>query len=303
MTDMPEHVIPLQYSSTNTYLIRGRNGILLFDTGWAGTFREFCREMGEKEIPVQEISYVLISHFHPDHCGIAQEIADCGAQVAVMDVQREFVHAADDVLRRGQGYTFHPIDDSKTRLVRLEDSRRFLAESGIDGEILATPGHSDDSISLCLDGGCFFVGDLNPLYELEMHRGTRIGESWEMLLARCPKMICYGHARTALLSDPQTEPGSAQPVPMEQIKPDAEQVSFPESAQKTFPESRIHDQEYALVRRIMKYTDRGYSAEKIQKKMKADVPVGWVRDVMRMYLTHTDVSVQGILDRMEIRGR
>ena len=166
MTDMPEHVIPLQYSSTNTYLIRGRNGILLFDTGWAGTFREFCREMGEKEIPVQEISYVLISHFHPDHCGIAQEIADCGAQVAVMDVQREFVHAADDVLRRGQGYTFHPIDDSKTRLVRLEDSRRFLAESGIDGEILATPGHSDDSISLCLDGGCFFVGDLNPLYEL-----------------------------------------------------------------------------------------------------------------------------------------
>jgi hypothetical protein len=53
----------------------------------------------------------------------------------------------------------------------------------------------------------------------------------------------------------------------------------------------------------MKYTDRGYSAEKIQKKMKADVPVDWIRDVMRMYLTHTDVSVQGILDRMEIRGR
>ena len=76
-------VTELMYSTTNTFLIRGTNGLLLFDTGWAGTFRKFCREMGEKGIPVQEISYVLISHFHPDHCGIAQEIADCGETISM----------------------------------------------------------------------------------------------------------------------------------------------------------------------------------------------------------------------------
>jgi len=99
-------VTELKYSSTNTYLIAGSDGLLLFDTGWAGTFPDFCRAMGEKGIPVQEISYILISHFHPDHCGIAQEIADCGPIIAVMDVQKEFVHAADSILQCEPGKRF-----------------------------------------------------------------------------------------------------------------------------------------------------------------------------------------------------
>ena len=31
-------VYELKYSNTNTYLIKGSRGIILFDTGWAGTF-------------------------------------------------------------------------------------------------------------------------------------------------------------------------------------------------------------------------------------------------------------------------
>ena len=74
------------------------------------------------------------------------------------------------------------------------------AELGISGELLHTPGHSADSISLWLDEErAVFVGDLNPLYELELHRGTQIAQSWEKLLALHPKRICYGHARTAVL--------------------------------------------------------------------------------------------------------
>lgn len=33
----------------------------------------------------------------------------------------------------------------------------------------------------CMDEGGVFVGNLNPLYELEIHRGTQI---WDKLLAR-----------------------------------------------------------------------------------------------------------------------
>ena len=105
-------IIELKYSSTNTYLIEGRNGLLLFDTGWAGTFRAFCREMGEKGIPVQKISYILMSHFHPDHCGIAQEIADCGAVIAVPDVQQGFIHSADRIFEREPEKRFCPSGSS-----------------------------------------------------------------------------------------------------------------------------------------------------------------------------------------------
>lgn len=270
-------VTELHYSSTNTYLISGPEGILLFDTGWAGTFRAFCREMGKLGIPVQKISYILISHFHPDHYGIAQEIAEYGPTIAVADVQCEHIHAADAVLMREPEKDFRPIDDRRIRVVSCDSSRSFLQEMGIEGEIIATPGHSEDSISLCLDDGSLFVGDLNPLYELEMHRGTRIGESWELLLARHPKTIFYGHARTA-----QLDASAGQQDEGEQADRDA-------------------GQEYALVKRIVRYTDKGYSAECIQEK--TGVSADWIRDVMRMYLTHTNISVQGILDRMEIRGK
>lgn len=290
-------ILELNYTSTNTYLIRGRIGLLLFDTGWAGTFRDFCREMGEKGIPVQDISYILISHYHPDHCGIAQEIADCGARIAVMDLQAEYVHAADSVFRREPDKYHHPIDESKVRIVDMHDSRAFLAELGIDGEILWTPGHSEDSISMCLDDGRFFVGDLNPLYELELHRGTRIGESWEMLLARHPKIIYYGHARAARLDDgagtAQVESGPG----FGRLESGLQGGNLHLSPS----EDRRGTHEYALVKRIMKYTDKGYSAEKIQKKTGA--PLEWIKDAMRMYLTHTNITVDGILDRMEIRGR
>jgi glyoxylase-like metal-dependent hydrolase (beta-lactamase superfamily II) len=48
--------------------------------------------------------------------------------------------------------------------VKFEDSRKFLAGMGIAGEILPTPGHSADSISLLLDEGFAFTGDLPPLF-------------------------------------------------------------------------------------------------------------------------------------------
>ena len=74
-------VTELKYSATNTYLVRGKKGLLLFDTGWAGTFPQFCRALGEAGCSLQEIRYILISHYHPDHMGIAQEIASRGPRI------------------------------------------------------------------------------------------------------------------------------------------------------------------------------------------------------------------------------
>ena len=40
---------------------------------------------------------------------------------------------------------------------------------------------------------------------------------------------------------------------------------------------------------------------KIQKKTGADTT--FIEDVTRMYLTHPNVSIQGIMDRIEIKGK
>lgn len=263
----------IKYSNTNTYLIHGKNGDLLFDTGWAGTFGAFCKALGEKDLKLQNIRYLMISHFHPDHMGIAQEIADAGAVIVVVDVQREYIHSSDHIFQREKHSDFVPIDDSKIKIISTGESRKFLKKLGISGEIIHTPGHSDDSISLWLDREkSLLVGDLNPLYELEMHKGTLIAESWEKLLKLKPNRVCYGHAKTAEMT------GSDLKV------------------------SEMSDRDtYALVRKIMKLTDKGCTAEVIREKTGADMV--FIRDVARMYLTHQDISVQGILDRIEIKGK
>lgn len=44
--------------------------------------------------------------------------------------------------------------------ISCADSRATLAGIGISGEIVHTPCHSDDSVSLLLDDGSVFTGDL-----------------------------------------------------------------------------------------------------------------------------------------------
>ena len=261
----------LRYTNTNTYLIDGGSGKLLFDVGWAGNFHIFCKEMGELGIPVQGIDYILISHFHPDHMGIAQEIAEQGAVIIAPELQRRFLHVADGVFEKEKNTGFVPIRDEKVRLFPIDESRRILAEIGIDGQILHTPGHSDDSISLCLDDGSFFVGDLNPLYELELHRGTLIEDSWNLLLGMHPKTIYYGHAKATFIGGETPRMGNQ------------------------------NDDAYALVSQIMKLVDKGCRQDKIQKKTGASAQ--FIEDVTRMYLTHQNVGVQGIMDRIEIKGK
>lgn len=264
----------IKYSNTNTYLIHGKKGDMLFDTGWAGTFGAFCKAFGEKELKLQSIKYLLISHFHPDHMGIAQEISDAaGAVIVVPDVQTDFIHSPDHIFEKEKNRDFIPIDDSRIKVISIEKSSRYLKELGISGEIIHTPGHSSDSISLWLDKErALLVGDLNPLYELEAHKGTLIAESWEKLLKLKPDTVYYGHAKTAELGS------SASGVSMASNRD-------------------VH----ALVKKIIKLIDRGYTAEVIQKKTGADEI--FIQDVARMYLTHHNISVQGILDRIEIKGK
>ena len=297
----------LKYSNTNTYLITGDKGRILFDTGWAGTFPAFCSMLGELGISVQSIDYILISHFHPDHMGIAQEISDLGPDIIVMDVQRGYVHSSDHIFAKEGNNNFKPVDDEHAIILDIGESRSFLDKLGISGEIIYTPGHSDDSISLWIDSGELFVGDLNPLYELELHTGTLIGESWEKLLKLKPKTVYYGHAAKAELNrradhvegtkngrvEVDSSPASDSPEGMDNDRTD-------HNSDTASPEE-IDNDRYELVSKIMKLIDKGTSLEKIHKKTGADMT--FIEDVTRMYLTHQNVGVRGILDRIEIKGK
>ena len=139
------------------------------------------------------------------------------------------------------------------------------------------------------------MGDLYPLYELEAHQEPDVQESWKRILAMNPKRIFYGHAKTAELESAEN---SHDKVGMD-VSTVKKASYFPtekeaKSAQKN---AELHD----TVKKIMHLIDKGASIDKIAFKLKVEKE--FVSDVCRMYLTHRNVGVQGILDRIEIKGK
>ncbi len=57
---------------------------------------------------------------------------------------------------------FHEIKNEENLLLAFRNSRFFLKTLGIEGEIISTNGHSQDHVTLILDEGIAFTGDLPP---------------------------------------------------------------------------------------------------------------------------------------------
>ena len=66
----------LRYGNTNTFFLEGSNGGLLIDTDYAGTLSAFFRAIKAAGITVREISYVMATHYHPDHMGLISELME-----------------------------------------------------------------------------------------------------------------------------------------------------------------------------------------------------------------------------------
>jgi endoribonuclease LACTB2 len=81
---------------------------------------------------------------------------------------------------KGKNLPYLEITQNDNLLLKFEDSQKFLAGIGIDGEIVSTPGHSADSVTLLIDEGFAFTGDLPPLFMVtEDDQFTR--ESWDKI--------------------------------------------------------------------------------------------------------------------------
>lgn len=185
----------LKYGNTNTFFIRGLRGNLLVDTDYAGTLPAFYKAIKEQEIKISDITYVLATHYHPDHIGLVSELIRLGVNLLVMDTQCPYIHFADTIFGRDKSLAYEPIPTDHATIISTEESRAFLKRLGIDGEIVRTTSHSADSISLILDGGECFVGDLEPIeYLAAYEQNDKLKHDWELIMRFTPKTIYYAHA-------------------------------------------------------------------------------------------------------------
>ena len=193
-------MIRLKYGNTNTYYIPGHSGGVLVDTDYAGTLHTFYRTIKQNGIGIRDIVYVLATHYHPDHMGLIGDLMNQGVTLLLPDIQRNAVHFSDAIFVRDK-LPFTPVNEAQAVVFPCKESRSILSGLGIAGEVISTPSHSEDSVSLILDDGDCFVGDLEPYeYLAAYEENLPLQNDWAHVLAFHPKRIFYAHAPEKILS-------------------------------------------------------------------------------------------------------
>jgi len=209
--------------TTNDYLLRCRDGYLLIDTTYEKHYDAFLEALGERGIKPEEIKYLLLTHHHDDHSGFAQRLLEkTGARLIMHEKAYPFLGEGKPELKMKplnactnaafiiftkffkdrKDHSFPPVPQRPGMLIVHGDDGAILKSIGVDGIILHTPGHCDDSISVLMSNGDAYVGDAamdmlgicnckhRPIWANDMRQ---VYESWRKLLSRGAKTIYSAH--------------------------------------------------------------------------------------------------------------
>jgi glyoxylase-like metal-dependent hydrolase (beta-lactamase superfamily II) len=201
----PTTIVNVGYRSTNFWVVSAGTSRLLVDLGWPGMVGQLLANLERKGIPLKEIGHGLATHYHIDHAGAAQDLKQRGMRLLVTEEQVAAIPRMKQWTKPRDHYTDITTDDNV--VIATADSRAFLGRLGIAGEIVHTPGHSDDSVSLVLDDGSAFTGDLTMESMIADEDPAVVARSWQLLRARGVTTIYGGHAGPYRLPDGQWRAG------------------------------------------------------------------------------------------------
>lgn len=197
----------------NCFLLHGEKTILV-DAGAEGQQKTFVNRLQKLNVDPKDISLILLTHGHWDHIGTLHPIQQLtGAKVAVHHRDQAWVETGKPDFPNGvNGYGRIMSAAAKSLLkinlppvkvdIVLDDNGMSLAEYGIPGKVVYTPGHSMGHVSILLDSGDAIVGDMamNDWY-LRLTPGlpvladdiNMVVESWKKILPMGIKRIYPAH--------------------------------------------------------------------------------------------------------------
>ncbi len=90
---LPNRMSP---GSVNIYLIKGRDGCLLVDTGWNTAEAFDCLKKGltQAGVSFKDILKIVVTHIHPDHYGLIGKLKGLsGARLALHHLERDLIES------------------------------------------------------------------------------------------------------------------------------------------------------------------------------------------------------------------
>ena len=209
-------IYPIKLGVDHCYLLRG-DGIIMIDGGAPNQAKCFLKTLEGLSIQPRDIRLLVLTHGHWDHIGSVKAIKELtGAPVAMHEQEKELLEKSIKPLPPGVTIWGHilvnlmaifmplvhiPATDVD---IVLGDAEVSLAEYGIRGKIIYTPGHSMGSVSILLESGEAFVGDLamsgfplrlNPGLPILAENMQKVRASWKVLLDQGAKTIYPAHGK------------------------------------------------------------------------------------------------------------
>lgn len=188
---VPVTIVNVGYRSTNFWVVSAGTSRLLVDLGWPGMVGPLLANLERMGIPLKEVTHGLATHYHIDHAGAAQDLKERGMRLIVTEEQVHAIPLMKQWIKPTDPYREITTDDNL--VLPTSGSRDLLATLGIDGEIVHTPGHSDDSVTLVLDTGAAFTGDLTPEWMVAAEDPDVVARSWQRLRDKGVTTIHGGH--------------------------------------------------------------------------------------------------------------
>ena len=185
------------YLQCATYLLKGAQGAVLIDPGSGSLESEVLEGIQAQGVSLGDISHALLTHCHADHARGAYRFSEQGVRLVASP-------AAAEVLRRGghQVWYEYPEHVIPTDVHMTPADGQTVTLSGIEIQVVHTPGHTDGCVSYLVDtaeGLVAFTGDLvngrgNPGWAgSDGFSETATLSSVEKLLACRPVRAFWGH--------------------------------------------------------------------------------------------------------------
>lgn len=161
-------ILPMQM--LNAYLVEQHKGLILFDCGLPQSAARIGRALQALGRGWDAITLIVLSHGHVDHAGGAAHVQRLAPQAPLVAGQAEA-----DFLAAARSFAFRPTGGTGRALARIGLIQRNypaprvdhwvadqldLADFGLQGRLLATPGHTPGSVTALLPEGQVLAGDL-----------------------------------------------------------------------------------------------------------------------------------------------
>ncbi len=159
-------LIRIKCAISNCYLLQGERPVLV-DTGAPGDLKRILAALKNHGVAPKQLALILLTHGHSDHAGGAAELRRrSGAKIALHTGDAGLVRSGENGVLATQAlmgrlvrpFVDEPFESFEPDLIFRDGFS--LEPHGVNGRVLATPGHTLGSASVVLNSGEAIIGDV-----------------------------------------------------------------------------------------------------------------------------------------------